>query len=58
MASRRLTGSPAARLAAMRRMCCSLPETVRLPRSRAVSAASQSMSASGVPSLMLGSVVM
>ena len=57
MASRRLTG-PRRPGSAMRRMCCSLPETVRLPRSRAVSAASQSMSASGVPSLMLGSVVM
>jgi hypothetical protein len=57
--SRRLTGVPAARLAASWRMRRSPPEQGRPPLLRAVTAASQSMTAIGVvPSLMLVAKVM
>lgn len=44
-ASRRLTGSPAARLAARRKILRSPPEQGRVPASRAVAAAVQSIAA-------------
>src|SRR5262249_28334710 len=58
MTSRRLTGWPAARLAAIWMMRCSPLEAGRRPLSRAVMTASQSIYAIGVPSLMLGAVSM
>jgi len=57
MASRRLTVCQMARLATMRRMRRSLSEADRTLWSRSVTAASQSMSTSGVPSLMVGTVL-
>src|SRR5450755_216744 len=58
MASRRLTGWPAARLAAIRTMRCSPPDAGRRPPSRAAMTASQSIHAIGVPSLMQAAVSM
>jgi hypothetical protein len=58
MASRRLTGYPPARLAAIRTTRFSPPLAGRRPPSRAVMMASQSIHAIGVPSLMQAAVSM
>src|ERR1700757_2419980 len=56
MASRRLTGWSAARLAAMRMMRFSPPEAGRRPPSRAAMTASRLIHAIGVPSLVQAAV--
>ncbi len=56
MASRRLAGWPAAKLAAMRTMRCSPPDAGGRPPSSAVMMASQSIHAIGVPSMMQAAV--